>query len=226
MAVLLPTLLLVTTIIALTSLTPTLALKLGRGSTRTAKATGTGTGTTTKTNLNGLPELVASNYNLAAGSLSVGTIFGGLENFKGPAGKVFGAGAIAFTLFGGFLAFQTTTLRFQFDQTKFSLVKVDDSSLGENIVVGGENAWSYDSFVNWDFLPNEDFPILVYFKETQTPRDKWVTAPIVIDNLEGQAHFFPAIANIQDLKANFIKCGCKKATTGGSVSFQPSKNIL
>ena len=76
--------------------------------------------------------------------------------------------AIAFTLFGGFLAFQTTTLRFQFDETNFSLVKADNSKLGENIIVGGDNSWKYDSFVNWDFLPNEKFPILVYFKETQT----------------------------------------------------------
>jgi len=35
--------------------------------------------------------------------------------------------------------------------------------------VGGENKWKYKSFVNWKFFPSEDLPILVYFKETQTP---------------------------------------------------------
>eukprot|EP01038_Epipyxis_sp_PR26KG_P015651 gene15651-21167_t len=179
--------------------------------------------------INGLPELIDPNYNLAAGSAVIGTICGGLENFKGPTRKLFGGSAILFTLFGGFLAFQTTTLRFKFDETNFSLVKSDNSKIGENVVVGGENSWSYKSFVNWDFLPNEDFPILVYFKETQTPRDKWVVPPIIVDNLEGQAHFFPAIANVQQLKDGFIKNNCKKLVDNqqSSVTFQlPSKPFL
>ena len=41
---------------------------------------------------------------------------------------------------------------------------------GENVVVGGANRWGYDTFVNWRFFPSVDFPILVYFKENQTPR--------------------------------------------------------
>lgn len=170
-----------------------------------------------------VPEVIDANYNLAAGSAVLGTAFGVLENLKGPTAKLFGGGAVALTLFGGFLAFQTTTLRFQFDDTNFSLVKVDKSSVGENIVVGGENSWRYDSFVNWDFLPNEDFPVLVYFKETQTPKEKWVTAPIVVDNLDGQAHFFPAIANVQQLKSKFIQYGCKKADAATKAAAQGSK---
>ena len=40
----------------------------------------------------------------------------------------------------------------------------------ENVVVGGENKWAYDKFVNYEFFPKgwEDSPqgpILVYFKE-------------------------------------------------------------
>ena len=97
--------------------------------------------------------LVDANFNLAAGSLVVGTICGILENFKGITARVFGAGAIAFTLFGGFLAFQTVNLRFKFSDDSFALVKSDGSSIGENVVVGGENSWKYNSFVNYDFLP-------------------------------------------------------------------------
>ena len=37
-------------------------------------------------------------------------------------------------------------------------------STGENVVVGGENLWAYKSFVNYDFFPSEQTPILVYFK--------------------------------------------------------------
>jgi hypothetical protein len=39
--------------------------------------------------------------------------------------------------------------------------QADMSSTGENVVVGGENSWSYESFVNYDFFPSESFPILV-----------------------------------------------------------------
>ena len=55
-------------------------------------------------------------------------------------------------LFGLFLAFQTTTLRFTLDDDNFSLVKSSGESLGENVVVGGENVWAYDKFVNYDLL--------------------------------------------------------------------------
>lgn len=97
--------------------------------------------------------LVDANFNLAAGSLVVGTVCGVLENFKGITARFFGAGAILFTLFGGFLTFQTSSLRFKFSDDSFALVKSDGSSIGENVVVGGENSWKYKSFVNYDFLP-------------------------------------------------------------------------
>jgi hypothetical protein len=31
--------------------------------------------------------------------------------------------------------------------------------------------------VNWEFFPSEQLPILVYFKEIQTPADKWDVGP-------------------------------------------------
>lgn len=157
-----------------------------------------------------LPVMIDSSYNLAAGCAVIGTACGVLENFKGPTAKLFGGGAIAFTVFAAFIAFQTTTLRFQFDETSFSLVKADGQSNGKNIVVGGENSWKYNTFVNYDFLPSEEFPILVYFKETQTPKENWVEVPIVVDKAAGQGHFFPAIANTAQLKAAFEANKCAK----------------
>uniref|UniRef100_A0A7N0U554 DUF3119 family protein n=1 Tax=Kalanchoe fedtschenkoi TaxID=63787 RepID=A0A7N0U554_KALFE len=61
--------------------------------------------------------------------------------------------------------------------------KLEDS--GENAFVGGKNRWKYSTFVNWEFWwPN--FPVLVYFKETQTKPD-------------GQIHFFPVLFNGRQL---------------------------
>lgn len=133
------------------------------------------------------------------------------------------------TLLGILFLVQTARVRFVFDEEAFEVkakeidsLFADDSQLissGENFAVGGENRWKYESFVNWDFFPSEDLPILVYFKETQTPKDKWDVGPGKWANSEaalakgavpGQVHFFPCIANAKELKEQFEKRGCKK----------------
>ncbi|XP_030938568.1 uncharacterized protein LOC126715385 [Quercus robur] len=89
-------------------------------------------------------------------------------------------------LLGLLLLFQTTRVRFVFDAEALE-VKVGEQlqDSGENVFVGGENRWKYSTFVNWElWWPN--FPILVYFKETQTKP-------------EGQVHFFPVIFNGKQL---------------------------
>jgi len=86
-------------------------------------------------------------------------------------------------------------------------------------VVGGENSWSYKSFVNYDFFPSRSFPILVYFKETQTPEEMWNTGPgeqanspeaIAKGAKPGQVHFFPAIGNVEQMAKGFEKNACAK----------------
>ncbi|XP_057417205.1 uncharacterized protein LOC130711550 [Lotus japonicus] len=94
--------------------------------------------------------------------------------------------AVPVGLLGLLLLFQTTRVRFVFDDEALE-VKVGDQleESGENAFVGGKNRWNYSTFVNWEFWwPN--FPILVYFKETQTKP-------------EGQIHFFPIIFNGKQL---------------------------
>jgi len=133
------------------------------------------------------------------------------------------------TLLGVLFIVQTTRVRFVFDDEAFEVkakpldnIFSDDAQLvssGDNFAVGGDNRWRYDSFVNWAFLPSEDLPILVYFKETQTPKDKWEAGPGKWANSEaamakgavpGQVHFFPCIASPKELKKQFEARGCKK----------------
>jgi len=129
------------------------------------------------------------------------------------------------TLLGLLFLVQTFRVRFVFDRTAFEL-KVGDQleDSGENFVVGGENRWSYDSFVNWDFFPTgwidqPQGPILVYFKETQTPTDKWNDGPgaranspeaIAKGAVPGQVHFFPAICDTKQMREEFEKRKCAK----------------
>lgn len=92
-------------------------------------------------------------------------------------------------IIGAFLAFQTTRVRFVFDGEAIEVCRVDKQSetetlkdSGENFAVGGKNRWKYNTFTNWFFIPNKNFPILMYFKETQT-------------SPKGQLHLFPVIMN-------------------------------
>lgn len=165
-----------------------------------------------------LVEVAPPSFNLALGSLALGSVFGVPGSPLKNRVTAFVPGALL-ALFGAFLVFQTATLRFTFDEKEFSLVKADLSSTGENVVVGGENRWAYDKFVNYDFFPSESLPILVYFKETQTPEDQWDVGPgeqangaeaIAKGARRGQVHFFPAIADVSYLKAGFQSHGCAK----------------
>ncbi len=95
--------------------------------------------------------MVDPSYNLALGSLAIGALFVVPGSPLKSTLSTF-LGGIPLTLFGLFLAFQTTTLRFTFDDEKFSLVRSNGKSSGENLVVGGENVWAYNKFVNYDLL--------------------------------------------------------------------------
>jgi hypothetical protein len=83
-------------------------------------------------------------------------------------------------------------------QTRMLLQEVvlgeDESKDTENVFVGGKNKWKFSSFVNWEFWwPS--FPVLVYFKETQTKP-------------EGQIHFFPIIFDGKTLYDTMVeRCG-------------------
>jgi len=146
----------------------------------------------------------------------------------------FGLGAVVLLL--GVLFFvQTDRVKFVFDGNAFELRTLEGYYLdenegtqllepGENMLVGGKNRWAYSSFVNYEFFPKGLVerglpPVLVYFKETQTPREEWDKGPGAIANSEGalaqgavpgMVHFFPAICNAQEIKAEFERHGCKK----------------
>ena len=77
--------------------------------------------------------------------------------------------------------------------------------------MGGENRWRYDTFVNYEFFPKRGLPILVYFKERQTPEEMWKEGPGGLDKVGGgQVHFFPAFCNTDQLKEQFALRGCAK----------------
>ncbi|KAI3947130.1 hypothetical protein MKW92_017651 [Papaver armeniacum] len=110
-------------------------------------------------------------------------------------------GAVPVGLIGLLLLVQSTRVKFVFDDEALE-VKIGEQleESGENAFVGGKNRWKYSSFVNWElWWPN--FPILVYFKETQTKP-------------EGQIHFFPVIFNGKQLYNVMVERAGPSKTSG------------
>uniref|UniRef100_A0ACD5Z664 Uncharacterized protein n=1 Tax=Avena sativa TaxID=4498 RepID=A0ACD5Z664_AVESA len=104
-------------------------------------------------------------------------------------------------LLGLLLLFQTTRVRFVFDDEALEVkVGTQLQESGENVFVGGKNRWKYSTFVNWE-LWWPQFPILVYFKETQTKP-------------EGQIHFFPVIFNGKQLYDTMVERAGPSETSG------------
>mmetsp|Transcript_31823 Transcript_31823/g.79399 ORF Transcript_31823/g.79399 Transcript_31823/m.79399 type:complete len:249 (+) Transcript_31823:19-765(+) len=178
------------------------------------------------------PVVVKEDYTLSVVFLAGGVL---LASLGSP--FIYGAGSlpgVLILLLGILFTVQAGRIRFVFDETSFELKTRGSGdtdgtsgslqSAGENIIVGGENRWPYESFVNYEFFPSGWLekgwpPILVYFKETQTPSDQWGVGPGQSANSAealargarpGQVHFFPALCDCNQLKEQFELRGCKK----------------
>mmetsp|Transcript_45737 Transcript_45737/g.145733 ORF Transcript_45737/g.145733 Transcript_45737/m.145733 type:complete len:209 (+) Transcript_45737:18-644(+) len=121
-----------------------------------------------------LPTIIPGpDYRLAG---TVGALAAGLAGTGHP----FGAALPA--VIATFFAIQANNVKFVFGPEHLEVKvgsDVSDMRESDNKIVGGANKWRYDTFTNWEmWWPG--FPILVYFKETQTKP-------------EGQIHFFPVL---------------------------------
>jgi hypothetical protein len=177
-----------------------------------AKRSSTSITTQLQASTSGDPVVIDSDFKLAAAFLSLGVLLDTIPWIQLTLGPLITALGVLFLV-------QTFRLKFVCDDKGFYL-----DGAGDNIVVGGENRWAYKAFVNYDFFPKgwEDQPqgpILVYFKETQTPSSSWSEGPGKSANSEealakgavpGQVHFFPALCNCQQLKAEWKRRGCAK----------------
>ena len=54
-------------------------------------------------------------------------------------------------------------MRFVFQDSTLEVRSGTSEDPQENVIVGGESAWEYSSFTNWEFWWPK-FPVLVYFK--------------------------------------------------------------
>jgi len=138
------------------------------------------------------PLLISQDYKLAAGTVALTAALSALKaGLALPAPFLIFPGF--FGLLGALLTVQSGRVVFAFDDKAFE-VRTGSSSTGEtqdsgeNFAVGGENRWNYNTFTRWNFIPSEDFPLFMYFYETQTNGKD-----------AEQFHLFPVIMDSQQL---------------------------
>lgn len=132
------------------------------------------------------------------------------------------AGAGFHVLFAALLWVQTARVRCVFEKDSFTFYNVRGPRLDldngaelvrkpDNYVAATENRWSYDTITNYGFFPSKEFPVICYFKETETPEWKWNRWFAAFDSYgRGQPHFFPGICNVNQFKKQMEDRGVKR----------------
>lgn len=126
-------------------------------------------------------------------------------------------------LFATLLWVQTSRVRCVFEKDAFEFYNVRGPRLDyengeadlvkkpDNYVSGTPNRWKYDTIINYGFFPSESFPVICYFKETETPEYKWDRWFAAFDSYgNGQPHFFPGICNVRKFKEQMELRGAKR----------------
>mmetsp|Transcript_55333 Transcript_55333/g.59948 ORF Transcript_55333/g.59948 Transcript_55333/m.59948 type:complete len:212 (+) Transcript_55333:28-663(+) len=164
------------------------------------------------------PVTIDNDFRVAGLFLVVGGLFDFIPYLQVSLGPIL-------TVLGLLFLVQGFLVTFQFNENnELELLSGGKKEVGENKIVGGANVWSCDTIVNYDFFPpigsSPIGPILVYFKETQTPSEKWNEGPGASANnpekiasgvaVPGQVHFFPAVCNAEQICEEFEKRQCGK----------------
>jgi hypothetical protein len=132
------------------------------------------------------------------------------------------AGGTFHMLIAALLWVQTRRVRLVFEKDSFEFYNIKGPSLDfdqgawlerkpDNYVSGTINRWKYDNITNWSFFPSLDYPLIVYFKETETPMEQWDKWFAVFDTYgKGQPHFFPGIVNARQFKEQMEMRGVQR----------------
>lgn len=134
--------------------------------------------------------------------------------------RVFTSGSFLCLFLSSYIFDKTNSVRFDFNDDNFSIRKTDGSSVGEHPLFSGTYEWNIqDDIVNFGLFPHEN-SLFLYFKETKTPLDRRIEAPIVIDNTPGQVHMFPIIGEVSQIRAAFLSRGCQELPPETTIMIQ------
>jgi hypothetical protein len=132
------------------------------------------------------------------------------------------AGGCFHLLFAALLWVQTRRVRCVFEKDAFEFYNIKGPHLDldkgawlqekpANYVAGTPNRWKYDKIINYGFFPSLEFPVICYFKETETPVEQWNKWFAAFDSYGlGQPHFFPGIVDVHEFKRQMELRGAKQ----------------
>ena len=118
---------------------------------------------------------------------------------------------------------QTNRVRVVMSNDNFELFNLSNSGkfLKEkpsNYVKGTINRWYYKDITDVSFWPSQEYPFIVYFKETATPRDNNVHGkfewwgkfaelhdPTSNGIVDGQPHFMPGLFDVEEFVSELAK---------------------
>lgn len=116
----------------------------------------------------------------AAGFLALTASLSGTKGVDGGPSLVGVTGGLFHMLFATLLWVQTRRVRCVFEKDSFEFYNIKGPKLDlnngaklvqkpDNYVSGTINRWKYNTITNYGFFPSLDFPVICYFKETETP---------------------------------------------------------
>jgi Protein of unknown function (DUF3119) len=132
------------------------------------------------------------------------------------------SGGLFHLLFAALLWVQTRRVRLVMHKDGFEFYNIKGPGLDlekgawlekkpDNYVVGTQNRWKYDSIINYGFFPSIDYPVICYFKETETPEWKWNRWFAAFDSYgRGQPHFFPGFIDVYKFQEELEARGAQR----------------
>lgn len=130
------------------------------------------------------------------------------------------AGAAIHVILGYYVLKQTDRVRCVFDKSSFEFKNIKGNELvrkpNKNYVKGTINKWNCATTVDFGYFPSKSYPLVVWFKETETPSNTWgdyglwgqwlqnpsPTAPAI--------HFFPGFIDIDTWEKEMLARGAKR----------------
>lgn len=132
------------------------------------------------------------------------------------------SGGLFHLLFAALLWVQTRRVRLVMHKDGFEFYNIKGPGLDlengawlekkpDNYVSGTPNRWKYESIINYGFFPSIEFPVICYFKETETEEWKWNRWFAAFDSYgRGQPHFFPGFVDVYKFKEEMEARGAKR----------------
>lgn len=123
---------------------------------------------------------------------------------------------------------RSSTLQYQFTDTKFEVARVEGGKMNLNPLFGTPYSYTLNNMGGFTFLPSSQLPVFLYITEGDCPVERRIPSPvIVVDDAapsdsrdQGQVHLFPLIASPEAVRRGLLSRGVPEMARP-RVSLQP-----